>query len=328
MRKHERPPAWFRLFPREFLTDPRVERMTPEEFGVHCYLLMRAWIDGGIPADPNELARYAMLRGMRREKLERLWRAVSPCWELAANGRRINPQQEAEREHIFSVKAARSRAGSASAAQKSATSVAADQGDDGNFARRNPLIEKERGPAYVEGVLNTNRTHVQHLPNYTDTDKDKDKDREQSKSTCCACGATGLPLDEFFEQRYRAHPKKRDRTLAEQYMSQIPGIETAETQDEFRRGHDAWIRSEEWRWKNGAKAPTFAQFILDQSWKYPPPDEEDSGEIPMISTEEFERLHPPSSEGVDPYAEWIPPWEDEKRKREVAAKAAADAQGD
>jgi len=134
-----------------------------------------------------------------------------------------------------------------------------------------------------------------------------------------AAGATGLPLDEFFEERYRAHPKKRDRTLAEQYMSQIPGIETAETQDEFRRGHDAWIRSEEWRWKNGAKAPTLAQFILDEGWKYPPPLDEDSGEIPMISTEEFERLHPPSSEGVDPYAEWIPPWEEEKRKRKLAA---------
>ena len=134
-----------------------------------------------------------------------------------------------------------------------------------------------------------------------------------------AAGATGRPLDQFFEERYRAHPRKRDRMLAEQYMSQVPGIETAETQDEFRRGHEAWIRSEEWRWKNGAKAPTLAQFILDQGWKYPPqPDEDDSGEVPMISTEEFERLHPPSSEGVDPYAEWIPSWEDEKRKREVA----------
>jgi len=154
-----------------------------------------------------------------------------------------------------------------------------------------------------------------------DAAQEERRGEETEERRARACGAaSGLPVDEFFEQRYRAHPKKRDRMLAEQYMSQIPGIETAETQDEFRRGHDAWIRSEEWRWKNGAKAPTFAQFILDKSWEYPPPpDEEDSGEVPMISTEEFERLHPPSSEGVDPYAEWIPPWEDEKRKRKLAA---------
>ena len=177
------------------------------------------------------------------------------------------------------------------------------------------------------GLLEVTPQQGATLPQQGAQEERRGEETEERRARA-AGAASGPPVDEFFEQRYRAHPKKRDRMLAEQYMSQIPGIETAETQDEFRRGHDAWIRSEEWRWKNGAKAPTLAQFILDQGWKYPPPDGEDSGEVPMISTEEFERLHPPSSEGVDPYAEWIPPWEDEKRKREVAAKAAADGRGD
>jgi hypothetical protein len=38
----KRQPTWFKLSPADFLADHAVERMTMEELGLHCYLLMRA----------------------------------------------------------------------------------------------------------------------------------------------------------------------------------------------------------------------------------------------------------------------------------------------
>jgi hypothetical protein len=77
-------------------------------------------------------------------------------------------------------------------------------------------------------------------------------------------------LDDFFEERYLAHPKKRDRSPAEHQMASIPDITTAAVQEKFRQGHEAWIACEEWQWKNGVKAPSFAEFIKDRTWQYPP----------------------------------------------------------
>jgi hypothetical protein len=79
-----------------------------------------------------------------------------------------------------------------------------------------------------------------------------------------------IPTDQFFEERYALHPKKRDRVLAETVFCQIAGIETAAVQDKFRAGHDAWVVTDDFTWKGGAKCPTFAVFITDRTWEYPP----------------------------------------------------------
>jgi hypothetical protein len=81
-----------------------------------------------------------------------------------------------------------------------------------------------------------------------------------------------LPIDDLFEEIYTLHPKKRDRTLAEQVFAQVANIDRADVQQAFRAAHRAWCGSEEWEWKAGAKAPTLAEFITDQTWKYEPPD--------------------------------------------------------
>jgi len=306
---------WYPMYPGDFETDENVKGMTDEEVGFYVRCLNHCWINGSIPGNLVELAR---VMGRPIRTVRRLWRAVGKCFVPVDSGsnslirlgnkRLLEELQKIEnRRNSAKFKAtlrwAKIDSGNQNAQvqtyQKNADATAMPQ-QCHSIATAMQTVNATALPRQCHGNANHNHNHIIQAP----------------PTPPCPDGA---PLDEFFEERYRAHPKKRDRTLAEQYMSQIPGIETAETQDEFRRGHDAWIRSEEWRWKNGAKAQTLAQFILDQGWKYPPqPDDDDSGEVPMISTEEFERLHPPSSEGVDPYAEWIPSWEDEKRKREVA----------
>lgn len=112
---------WFKLNPAEFLADRNVERMSIEAFGLYSYLLMRSWLDGGIPADLDEIGRYSMLRGIDREHLARLWREVAPCWVPGTTpGTLVNPRQEREREAVAGIVEARTRAGRISAQRRTA----------------------------------------------------------------------------------------------------------------------------------------------------------------------------------------------------------------
>lgn len=92
--------------------------------------------------------------------------------------------------------------------------------------------------------------------------------------------STALPCDQFFETRYVLHPRKGHRTSAEQRLCQIEGIETADLQAAFIRVHDAWIASDEWKWRGGAKAPFFDEWIADRGYQYPPNAE------PVVSSAE------------------------------------------
>jgi len=94
--------------------------------------------------------------------------------------------------------------------------------------------------------------------------------RYSTTTTTTNTTTNALSLDVFFEERYSRHPKKRDRALAQQALSEITGIETASVQERFRAGHEAWIATDEYQWKGGAKCPTFASFVIDKTWQYPP----------------------------------------------------------
>jgi hypothetical protein len=130
------------------------------------------------------------------------------------------------------------------------------QGDGWHVAGRRPTRDSQ--------ATDTGRSCDGHPQAETETETETETEAEAR-----ADGA--LPLDEFFEERYSRHPKKRDRILAEQALAGIPGIETNQVQDEFRRGHEAWIATDDYTWKGGAKCPTFAEFITDRTWRYPPP---------------------------------------------------------
>ncbi len=71
---------------------------------------------------------------------------------------------------------------------------------------------------------------------------------------------------DWFEEMYTRHPKKKDRGLAEQNLSEVAvnGFDRRE----FDRVHILWCA--EWAKDKPQFAPTLAQWILDQGWKYPP----------------------------------------------------------
>jgi hypothetical protein len=69
--------------------------------------------------------------------------------------------------------------------------------------------------------------------------------------------------EEWFEEVYKRHPKKKDRSLASHYLSQLTVLRL-----EFDRVHLLWC--EEWSKDKPQFAPSLAQWILDQGWRYPP----------------------------------------------------------
>jgi len=92
------------------------------------------------------------------------------------------------------------------------------------------------------------------------------------------------------------HPNKRNPQLAQQYLSEKvwDGESDTEARAEFSITHNAWCDSEGWTWKQGARCPTFAEFICDYELSYrgqkPPGGEGKRGGLDYGSAEERARV--------------------------------------
>ena len=79
-------------------------------------------------------------------------------------------------------------------------------------------------------------------------------------------------FEDWFERQYARHPNKKDKTpaarVAADHFSQGRFV-----LDEFERRHVAWCATETWQWKNGARAPTFGQWVTDEGYRYDAPVE-------------------------------------------------------
>lgn len=88
-----KPPA-YQMYAADFAMD--TARMTAEQVGCYIRLLNDAWVNGGIPVDPAEMASIAGVTP-RRFKAS-VWPALERCWISDGNGSMLNPRMEAERE--------------------------------------------------------------------------------------------------------------------------------------------------------------------------------------------------------------------------------------
>jgi hypothetical protein len=89
---------YFRWWVARAETDDNYRAMTDQELGFYHRCLNLAWVNGGLPADLDALAR---LMRVRRSYLDKLWPAVGKCW-FENDGKLLNRVQESEREHVIS----------------------------------------------------------------------------------------------------------------------------------------------------------------------------------------------------------------------------------
>lgn len=94
----------------------------------------------------------------------------------------------------------------------------------------------------------------------------------------------------IFESVYAAHPWKINRGLAENYFIQTAVAEGFDLA-KFCKSHSDWC--EYWKRDKFAKRVELAQFLLDHTWKYPPPGSEPEAARP---------INPAHVPWVDPYA--------------------------
>ena len=88
----ERDFEWFPFYPADFLNSPSVKRLYPQEVGWYVLLLCYEWIDGPLPADPEELA---LRCGTDSEAIATSWPRLGRCFKKTEDGQHyINPRLE------------------------------------------------------------------------------------------------------------------------------------------------------------------------------------------------------------------------------------------
>lgn len=74
-------------------------------------------------------------------------------------------------------------------------------------------------------------------------------------------------FEEWFERIYANWKKYKDKHLCAQYLSEC--VSAGMNPQDFENGQAPWLTY--WEHRGWNFAPTLAQFVIDESWKYPPP---------------------------------------------------------
>ena len=86
----------FQFYPKDFLADINVQVMTMEERGVYITMLCSAWIENGIPADPEYIKRLCNYAEKSNGRWEKIWSIVRPRF-YEKKGRLFNHRLDKEK---------------------------------------------------------------------------------------------------------------------------------------------------------------------------------------------------------------------------------------
>lgn len=126
-------PPWVKLHVADFLSSPRVARMSAVERGVFLTLLLRSWHDDGYRLDLESLADEVDLEPAELERI--LAGRVGRAFYVDEHGLMRNPRLEREREEALASQAQRIEAGKRSAAaRRAAQSANTSEGNDRSTA--------------------------------------------------------------------------------------------------------------------------------------------------------------------------------------------------
>jgi uncharacterized protein YdaU (DUF1376 family) len=84
----------FQFYPRDFLSSPKVARMSLTEIGIYIKLLSHCWLNNGLPAEVGKLAGMV---GMKPKQFERIWSNVLCECFYERGGRLLNERLDEER---------------------------------------------------------------------------------------------------------------------------------------------------------------------------------------------------------------------------------------
>lgn len=99
----------FQFYPKDYLSDAKTRAMTFKQRGMYWDLVSHCWLEGGLPADPKEIARIlGVSTSARFEKND--WPVIGKCFRLIDGGHQ-HPRLELERRKQSEHREERSEAG-------------------------------------------------------------------------------------------------------------------------------------------------------------------------------------------------------------------------
>src|SRR5579883_1056784 len=115
--------AYYSMYPKDFDSDDLVRSMEDCELGLYLRCLNHAWINDGLPADPEEIRRRFR---DDPDAFSKKWERVKLCFPLSSEGKRRNPRQEKERaeaEEKYKKRVKRSKKGAKARWHSNASSM-------------------------------------------------------------------------------------------------------------------------------------------------------------------------------------------------------------
>jgi uncharacterized protein YdaU (DUF1376 family) len=85
---------YYRLYPKDFDTDEAMRLLDVSESGLYLWCLNHAWVNDGLPAEPEEIRRALKVTA---RVFSKLWPRVSKCFMVCSDGRLRSKRQEEER---------------------------------------------------------------------------------------------------------------------------------------------------------------------------------------------------------------------------------------
>jgi uncharacterized protein YdaU (DUF1376 family) len=113
----DRAPA-FQFYPKDFLTDEKVVRMSNTEVGIYTRLLCYCWLEGSLPLETDALAHMARMQG---KQFTKLWEnsPLRTCFQVGDDGRLHHKRLDVERDKQEHYRRRQSDKGKASAVARS-----------------------------------------------------------------------------------------------------------------------------------------------------------------------------------------------------------------
>lgn len=255
---------YYTLYPSDFDADERVRLMEDAELGLYLRCLNHAWLNDGLPEDPEEIRR--LLRDTPNEFCMK-WVRVSACFPVAEDGRRRNERQEKERAAALD-KAEKAKKG-AEASWQSRRNANAKQTHSGGIA--DAMLRASDSDSGSDSVVSSQKGSAEgkvcEFPKVEPLPADSEPAAKGFVSDWTAAGFVGPEdCEMWFFALAGKHPNRKNHGLARTRLLELVMV------GQFNRMEfERWYEEQVPIWSRWPQYPNLHQLFLDAEWRFPSP---------------------------------------------------------
>lgn len=161
---------WYKMYPADADTDENFRALTNEELGLYWRCLNHAWINHGLPGDPDAIA--TVLRE-NFKNFRKSWKRLEKCFQLNSEGRYVNQRQEEERQVAYNQHYRKSEGGKLTASKRQLSLSLASSLPDAKLEAYHAVRASDSGSG------SSSRFSVSH--HHQPSEKKKEKEKELLK---------------------------------------------------------------------------------------------------------------------------------------------------